>query len=461
MGWKDTVSNAMNSVFGGGSGSGQSLGQRLGNTNQGTHWSGSGNYRGVNATSARGAASSQYKLNADGSYTDTKTGARYTLRSQGAGKPKMMVKDVSHSNVKPTGGSNANIKTAVNNSKDGGTTVPRAGTSSQPGKSNTKDGATPVKPTVKTPVKTTTPVKAPVTPPKTPVVTPPKAPVKTPAQIQAETDTANLAARNKFTGLVTHDIADAFKGKNLKTTDYQDDIDHYIADLLKPIKPTSDYSKYSYQDAGEKVLGGIRTDQIEDYNQDLNAKYGSGNYGSTLFPPTRDDPILTSILQPQFNDASSAVKAAFDRGTLGQTGYDTAMKGLGGQQTAGMSSLQSTGSGVMGGYIKDINDLITGAHTQAGKWDFGSNWEPQDAISNITTTGADYQGRLEGDIRTAVGGKQFFNWNDLIRSGGMAQGLYNPATDTTGAGGSTLAKAIADRKKREDTSRGLGTQGSF
>lgn len=349
-----------------------------------------------------------------------------------------------------------------NNNTSGGRTSTALG-ANRAGQSNTKDGpVTTFRPAnqggsyVKEPTKAATPTK----------------PAKTPEQIAAEKAATDKAAKDKltkeqgaartaYTGDLTHDISDAFAAKNVNTGDYQTQIDHAIADALKGIKPTTDYSSFAKPDFGETLLGDIRTKQITDYQGDLNKTYGSGTYADELFPTTRDDAILESILAPQRTEANAALTRAFDRGTLGQVGYDAGLADLVGQGTAGMSRLQATGGGVMDKYKTDINDAIGNAQSSAGAWDFGSTWTPDSARTTIGNMGTDFGNRLEGDIRGAVGGEQFFDWNDLIRKGGMAQGLYNPATDETGGGGTNLAAAIADRSKRENTKRGLGTQGTF
>jgi hypothetical protein len=208
---------------------------------------------------------------------------------------------------------------------------------------------------------------------------------------------------------------------------------------------------------GEQILGDIRSSQIKDYQRAIN-EYAPEGFTQNAFASTADDAIINAILGEQFGTASDAILRARDRGTLNDAGFKYAMDNLNTQKQAAMARLQDTGGGILEGYRGSLDDIVKNARTGAGSWDFGDTFDPNVYRTQLETKQGELGSRLEGDIRNAIGGEQFFNTADLIQKGGVGQGATN-----TGLGGQSggLLAAITQRKTDEEQQRGLGTQGSF
>lgn len=210
-------------------------------------------------------------------------------------------------------------------------------------------------------------------------------------------------------------------------------------------------------DIGDTLLEQLRNEQIKQYQRGIN-EFAPEGFAQNAFASTADDAIIDAILGEQFGEASDAVLRARDRGTLNDAGFDYAMANLEQQRKAALSRLQDTGGGILEGYRGQLGDLADTARAGAGSWDFGDTFDPNTYRTQLETRQGELSGRLEGDIRNAIGGEQFFNVADLLQKGGVGQGAQN-----TGLGGQSgsLLGAITDRKKQEEQQRGLGTAGSF
>lgn len=211
-------------------------------------------------------------------------------------------------------------------------------------------------------------------------------------------------------------------------------------------------------DTGKNVLADVRKQKVRDYNNAVNA-YAPEGFETGAFADTADDNIINSILGSQYDDATAAITRARDRGTLNDVGYKYAMDNLGTTKSAANARLQSLGGGVLSGYRTQLGDIAKNARTGASSWDFGDTYDPNTYKTSIENKKASLGGLLEGDVRNAVGGEQFFDWNALIQKGGIGQGSTNTGLGSMDDG--TLLGAISQRKKDEETTRGLGTQGAF
>lgn len=210
-------------------------------------------------------------------------------------------------------------------------------------------------------------------------------------------------------------------------------------------------------DIGSNLLGDLRNEQIREFQRGIN-EFAPEGFESNAFGSTADDAIIDAILAEQFGEASDSILRARDRGTLNDQGFRYAMDNLNTQRTAANSRLQDIGGGILSGYRDELSGIAGNARTGAGNFDFGDTFDPNTYRTQLETRQGELSGGLEGAIRNAIGGEQFFNTNDLIQKGGIGQGATN--TGLGGQSGSLLA-AISDRKDKEEEKRGLGSTGSF
>jgi hypothetical protein len=250
-------------------------------------------------------------------------------------------------------------------------------------------------------------------------------------------------------------IEDLFSQRGLDPTEYGDRIgsalDRAEAGIAFGANPTFG------SDIGTDLLDSLRNEQIKQYQRGIN-EFAPEGFAQQAFASTADDAIIDAILAEQFGEASDSILRARDRGTLNDAGFDYAMKNLEQQRAAAASRLQDTGGGILEGYRSELGDIVERARTGAGGWDFGDTFDPNVYRTQLETRQNELASGLEGALRGAIGGEQFFNTADLIQKGGVGQGAQNTGLGSQSGG---LLGAIADRKKQEEQQRGLGTTGSF
>lgn len=210
-------------------------------------------------------------------------------------------------------------------------------------------------------------------------------------------------------------------------------------------------------DIGSTLLDQLRNEQIREYNRSIN-EFAPEGFARDIFGGSTDDAIIESILTEQFGEASDSILRARDRGTLNDQGFQYAMTNLEQQRRAAEARLQDMGGGVLEGYRQDLSGIANNARTGAGGWDFGDSYSPDIYRTQLDSRRDELSGLLEGDIRNAIGGEQFFNTDTLIQKGGIGQGAQNTGL---GSQSGSLLKALEDRKTTEEEQRGLGTSGSF
>lgn len=251
-------------------------------------------------------------------------------------------------------------------------------------------------------------------------------------------------------------IGREFERLGLDTGEYDDRINAAL-DLAQQGMTFGNGNNTFSSDIGSNLISDLRNEQIRQFQRGIN-EFAPEGYSNTAFGSTADDAILDAILGEQFGEASDAILRARDRGTLNDAGFRYAMDNLNTQKAAASSRLQGIGGGILEGYRGQIDDILGNARTGAGNWDFGDTFDPETYRDMLETRQGELGSSLEGDIRNAIGGEQFFNTQDLIQKGGIGQGAQNTGL---GSQSGSLLGAISQKKKDEEQQRGLGTTGSF
>jgi len=175
----------------------------------------------------------------------------------------------------------------------------------------------------------------------------------------------------------------------------------------------ADYSGAFSPNVYEEEIGSARTGQRNKYatafGGQINPYYAEDTFGST-----RDDAILSSILDTQYGDAMADLQSARDRGQATSSVYDRALRELNTGRATANTELQGIGRGVLEDIIGDINTRRQGSLDSAAAWDFGSTYDPTAEANRIRGYAGERGAQLEGDIRGAVGGKEFFDINSLL-----------------------------------------------
>jgi len=188
------------------------------------------------------------------------------------------------------------------------------------------------------------------------------------------------------------------------------------------------------------------------FNRSLDDLAPSG-FARGLFPDTADDEIINAIINEQFNPARTQVQFARDRGNLNDVGFESALEGLEASREAAGARLQDIGGGILTGFRGQLRDVADRGFSRANAFELGGSFDPTSIGKDINTLSSDLSGRLGGAVRNAVGGEQFFNLENLITRGGIAQGAQNPR--------SGLLDMFATRERERSAKRGLGEEGVF
>jgi hypothetical protein len=194
----------------------------------------------------------------------------------------------------------------------------------------------------------------------------------------------------------------------------------------------ADYSTAFNPTIVDEILGTARSGQRNKYKTSFNSALPQ-YYGEDTFGDTSDDAILASILDTQYGDALTDLNAARDRGQATSSVYDRALRELGTAKSTANTELQNTGRGVREKIIGDIGTRRTGALDSAANWDFGSTYDPTGEANRIKSYGSDRLSGLEGELRGAVGGKEFFDVNSLLGKANARVGNQTTGTSGTNA----------------------------
>lgn len=232
------------------------------------------------------------------------------------------------------------------------------------------------------------------------------------------------------------------------------------------LNPDASYTtRSSFDDALDTGQGTYRGDLKKDIK---GAGYDDG-FEYNQIADTMDDPILQAILSSQQGDAQKLVDNAKARGTLNDVGYARAESKLGEQGKAGMSTLQSLGQGVLGGYRTQLVGARDQAMSNADNASFSDPFNVGNALQRLTQLRGSLTGGMENDLYKATSGQSFYDPSAALALGGSIQGTVNPtiggdgtSTATTGSSNPLLAAFQSDAaKKKATTLTGAGGTGTF
>jgi hypothetical protein len=105
----------------------------------------------------------------------------------------------------------------------------------------------------------------------------------------------------------------------------------------------------------------------------------------------------------------------------------------------------------------DINQRRQSSLDSAAAWDFGSSYDPTAEANRIRGYADERRGQLEGDIRGAVGGREFFDVNSLL---GKATARAGNQTTPTTQGTSALYDTFENEAQRNSNST-RANEGTF
>lgn len=274
------------------------------------------------------------------------------------------------------------------------------------------------------------------------------------AQRERDTQTFNTNLTGAMEGARSRAIQD-ITSKGLDANAYTNDIENMLNSIRGqvPQLDTNPSSYFSNQNIADLVLNNATSNYRSQYGNQINNMFGN-DYANQRVSSTLDDNIINNILGEQYDPALQQVQRAFERGTVNDQGYQTALKALSNQRSTAAANLQTTG----GSLLQQIRDSLTGVANEgrsaAANYQLGTSFNPDSYQSRANTLYDEGVAGLEGNIRNAVGGQQFFDIGSILNQGRTAQGTANNNNRA-------LFDAFAANEQDKNKQRGLGTQGVF
>lgn len=206
---------------------------------------------------------------------------------------------------------------------------------------------------------------------------------------------------------------------------------------------TSAFSPTTFDDVAGEVRSGQRNKMTQNFNSLIDPYYADSMFGSTA-----DDAIMSAILGSQYNDAEAGIKTARDRGQINNVAYDRAISDLGGLKTTANADLQNIGGGVLSGISSELGKRRSNVTDKIAGWDFGSDLDLGRESDRIKSYANERLGGLEGDIRSALGNKSYFDVNSILGKASAKAG--NETAPAAGAGTSALSNALSNSTQKKN-----------
>lgn len=273
------------------------------------------------------------------------------------------------------------------------------------------------------------------------------------AQLRAEQEAAFSTNVNNAETSARNRAQRALAQRGLNPQDYMSLINSAIADqsFMVPHRDPNP-AQYYTDDFINNVLMNEQAGKRSQYIRDVDKVYSPG-FENNLIQDTVDDPYIMDVLNTQRTAAQQQLDRAKARGNLDTTGYSGALSRLDEMFKAGTATGQKLGGSVLQGYKEKLRGIGDTARADAGRYELGGSFDPNVYHTQRDNTFKDITSNLEGDLRGALSGTNFFDIGDIITQGGIAQGATNPRLEQPAI--------LAQRKEKQDAQRGLGGQGTF
>lgn len=266
-------------------------------------------------------------------------------------------------------------------------------------------------------------------------------------KFQSDLGTALGLARTNAQSYVT--------GRGLNYDEFSPAIENELSRIRTTI-PDRDpnVGQYFNNDIAQTVLNNERDTRRDKYTMELRPQFTSG-WESSYYNPQSDDSIIDSVINDQIGTTRAALDRAHARGTLNDQGFNAAVMRLGEDAKGATSTANTLGQSVIDRYTTNLRDIGTQALNTAGAYELGDTFDPTFWTNKRNTAVADAAKTFEGDIRTAVGGQQYFDPMDYINIGGTIQGTTNG-----GNSGDRIAELLASRNLKTPGRSGAATWAS-
>lgn len=273
-------------------------------------------------------------------------------------------------------------------------------------------------------------------------------------QREQDTQLFNTNLSSAVEGARSRAIQD-ITGRGLDANMFSNEIDQMLNSIRGQV-PQLDNNPGSYfanQNIADIILGNATTNQRTQYTNQVNNMFGN-DFANQRVASTADDAFIDAILGEQYNPALEQIQRAFERGTVNEQGFQTAMNALNNQRTTAAANLQQTGGGLLQALRDQLSGIGNEARTAASNYQLGTTFDPTSYQTRADTIYNEGLSGLEGNLRNAIGGQQFFDIGSILNQGRTSQGTANNNNRA-------LFDAFAADEQDKNKQRGLGTQGVF
>lgn len=185
----------------------------------------------------------------------------------------------------------------------------------------------------------------------------------------------------------------------------------------------------------------------------VNSQFAPGSEYSAV-PASLLDDTISQILAEQQGAATDYLNRGLARGIYNDVGYNAGQQMLADDASVGRSDLATLGTGVIDKYRTEIGDVANKAYQAASGFEPGLSFSLDPYIGEYNRIKQNATQNAGGDLRSVLGGKNYFDFSGLTNRAGQAQGAVNLRD-------ADVATALAERKRKNSLSRGLGSQGAF
>jgi hypothetical protein len=213
------------------------------------------------------------------------------------------------------------------------------------------------------------------------------------------------------------------------------------------------YSIFS-DDIATNVVKAQNETKKQEFMKDFEGRFGMAADQAAL-PSTMLDDTINKILAEQQGTAQQQLDRGKARGIYNDVGYNAGQQAINTAAGTARSELNNLGGSFIDTYRGGLNDIDASALGAYQSFPVGDS---SFSLDPYVQERSDYLGRAqsgaEGQLRSAIGGKNFFDFGKIGGQAGTAQGALN-LKDTD------VATALGERKRLNTMSRGLGSQGAF
>lgn len=183
---------------------------------------------------------------------------------------------------------------------------------------------------------------------------------------------------------------------------------------------------------------------------------GSNMWLDNYWNSNTDNDLVNSFINTKYDNAVEQLDRALNRGTLSQSGYDSALNDLNLQKSGAETTIGNIGQGIIDDNREDLLNKVNGFITDIDNYNLSmyDNINPDAFSDSLNDLYNQQKSGFESAFNLQTQGLNPFDITQIIGDARVAQGVNNTQTDE-------LLSAIEDNEKKKNDKVGLGNTGMF